>query len=55
MPRDAAPDAGLFRALIETAPDAMVVIDLDGTIILANPQADRLFGYAHGGLEGKPI
>ena len=33
----------------------MVVVDRDGVIILANPQAARLFGYADGALVGAPI
>lgn len=48
-------DAGLFRALFETAPDAMVVIDRRGDIVLVNPQAEQLFGYAAGTLTGRPI
>ena len=56
---DAAPlpgvDADLFRTLFETAPDAMVVIDRRGTIVLVNPQAEQLFGYATGALSGRPI
>ncbi|HEY8010009.1 MAG TPA: PAS domain S-box protein [Rudaea sp.] len=39
-----------FKALFETAPDAMVVIDASGCIILSNPQAERLFGYPPAGL-----
>jgi PAS domain S-box-containing protein len=42
----------LFRTLFETAPDAMIVVDPTGDIVLANPQADRLFGYPRGGLAG---
>lgn len=48
-------DAGLFRTLFETAPDAMIVIDRSGTIVLVNPQAERLFGYAPGTLAGQPV
>ncbi|MGN2243270.1 PAS domain S-box protein [Frateuria sp. GZRR33] len=47
-----ADDNDLFRTLFETAPDAMVVVDAAGDIVLANPQADRLFGYAPGALLG---
>jgi len=52
-----APVAGpeLFAALFETAPDAMIVVDRSGRIVLANPQAERLFGYADGDLDGHPI
>lgn len=45
----------MFRALFETAPDAMVVIDLAGFIVLANPQAARRFGYANGELVGQAV
>jgi PAS domain S-box-containing protein len=48
-------DAPLFRALFETAPDAMVVVDRDGTIVLVNPRAESLFGYAAGTLVGHRI
>ena len=34
-----------FRALINTSPDAIALLDLDGTILLANPQAARLVGF----------
>jgi PAS domain S-box-containing protein len=45
----------MFRALFETAPDAMVVVDHDGRILLANPQAHALFGYAADELVGSPV
>jgi PAS domain S-box-containing protein len=32
--------------LLETAADAMLVIDPDGRIVLANPAAGRMYGYA---------
>lgn len=48
-------NAGLFKALFETAPDAVVVVDREGRIVLANAQADRLFGYAEHGLLGLAI
>jgi PAS domain S-box-containing protein len=47
--------ADLFKALFDTAPDAIIVADHAGTIVLANPQADRLFGYAEGELQGKSV
>jgi PAS domain S-box-containing protein len=43
------------RGLLEAAPDAMVVIDAGGTIVLANAQAERLSGYARDELLGAPI
>lgn len=36
----------LFDKLIEMAPSAMIMIDEDGQILLANLQAERLFGYS---------
>ncbi|SEO31878.1 PAS domain S-box-containing protein [Luteibacter sp. UNC138MFCol5.1] len=48
-------DTELYQALFRTAPDAMVVVDRNGTIVLANPQADVLFGYAANTLRGHPI
>lgn len=47
--------APLYRALFETAPDAMIVVAHDGRIVLANPQAARLFGYAPDELAGQPV
>jgi protein-histidine pros-kinase len=44
-----------FRALLEGAPDAMLIVDRDGRIVLANNQAAQLFGYAEGELEGKKV
>ncbi len=35
-----------FRRLIEDAPDAILQVDVDGKILLANRTAERMFGYS---------
>jgi len=45
----------LFRASVESAPLAMLMINREGTIILANAEAVRLFGYGHKELLGHQV
>lgn len=44
-----------FRAVLEAAPDAMVITGWDGVIQLANSRTDSLFGYARQQLIGSPV
>ncbi|MEY8879608.1 MAG: ATP-binding protein, partial [Leptothrix sp. (in: b-proteobacteria)] len=44
-----------YSALIESAPDGMLVADADGRIILTNRRLDALFGYERGELTGQLI
>ncbi len=44
-----------FQALLESAPDAMVVVDRSGTVVMVNGQAERLSGYARSELVGQPV
>jgi diguanylate cyclase (GGDEF)-like protein/PAS domain S-box-containing protein len=38
--------------LVESAPEAMVVVDEQGTIVMVNARTERLFDYDRGELEG---
>jgi PAS domain S-box-containing protein len=44
-----------FRGLLEAAPDAMVVVDHSGEIVLLNVQAENQFGYRRDELLGQKV
>ncbi|MBT8079100.1 MAG: PAS domain S-box protein [Gammaproteobacteria bacterium] len=44
-----------FQNLLESAPDAMIIIDHSGRIVISNGQAERLFGYSRQELFGMQV
>jgi two-component system, cell cycle sensor histidine kinase and response regulator CckA len=46
---------GMYRGLLEAAPDAMVVVNHAGEIVLVNLQAEKQFGYHRDDLLGQKV
>lgn len=44
-----------FRAVVGATPDAVILADHNGTILLWNQAAARLFGYSEGEVLGQPL
>jgi PAS domain S-box-containing protein len=44
-----------FRSLLESVPDALVLVDQAAAIVLVNSQAERLFGYTRQELLGQTV
>ena len=61
-PEDSAPqpnpidnESALLRTILETVPDAMVVIDRDGIVQYFSTAAERLFGYTSNEIRGQNV
>ena len=53
--RDAQLLEARFRDLLESTPDAIIMVNVTGRIVLVNSQAERVFGYARAELLGQTI
>ncbi|HYD94616.1 MAG TPA: PAS domain S-box protein [Noviherbaspirillum sp.] len=53
--RDAKLLEARFRNLLESMPDGIVMANSTGYVVLANSQAEKLFGYDSGELRGLPV
>jgi two-component system, NarL family, sensor histidine kinase DevS len=45
----------MLHGLLESAPDAMVIVASDGRIMLANAETDQMFGYRRQALIGREV
>lgn len=55
MKDDPTESAALLRAVVATAPDAIICTDIDSKICAVNPAAERLFGYTESELLGRHV
>lgn len=44
-----------FRTLLDSAPDAMIIVDGEGNIVVVNSQAESMFGFDREEMLGKTI
>lgn len=47
--------SGLFEAVFDTAPEAMLVVGRDGAVLAANPAFSRTYGFGREELIGKSV
>jgi diguanylate cyclase (GGDEF)-like protein/PAS domain S-box-containing protein len=55
MPQRVLDDGSLFRALFDSAADAILVVDCEGTVVLANAACGPLLGRDPAALRGVPV
>ena len=55
MENDLAQNQSIYQLIVESAPNAMLLVNADGRIKLLNKQAEILFGYSRVELQDKPI
>lgn len=48
-------DSSFFRSLLETIPDALIVIDVSGTIVAFSHAAQAMFGYSDVEMRGRNV
>lgn len=53
--RDAKLVEARFHDLLESTPDAIVMVNVTGRIVLVNSQAEKMFGYPRADLLGQPV
>jgi diguanylate cyclase (GGDEF)-like protein/PAS domain S-box-containing protein len=53
--RSIPPNEAAYRAVAESASEAIVTAGADGRIVYVNPSAERLFGYPAAELSGEPL
>ncbi len=55
LPPDLANSEPFFRTLLESAPDAMIIVDEKGRITVVNQQTEEMFGYDRDQIIGETI
>ena len=45
----------MFRRLLESQAEAIVIVDGDGEIVIVNEQAEKMFGYGRDELLGQRV
>ena len=54
-PAPSALTGDVMRAVVDAAPDGLLIVDENGRIALVNSQVESLFGYHRGDLLGREI